>query len=64
MADIPPIFISAKEAARLLGVTPWTVYQLLNANKIVSQYEGKRRLVRLASVVEYADALPTERESA
>jgi excisionase family DNA binding protein len=63
MSDTPsvePIFVSVKDAARILSVSPFTVYQLLDDRKVVSQYEGRRRLVRLASLREYADNLPTE----
>jgi len=59
-----PIFISVKDAARLLNVTPWTVYQRLDQGLMESRYEGKRRLVRYASVLAYADSLPTERPEA
>lgn len=65
MSDSPnvePIFVSVKDAARILSLSPWAVYQLLDkpADKpaIDSQYQGRRRLVRLASVREYADNLP------
>lgn len=61
MTEITPIFISVKETAKLLSLTTWSVYQLLNAGEIVSQYQGKRRLVRLDSVHEYADNLPTSK---
>lgn len=57
-----PIFVSVKEAARLLGLTPWSVYQLCNSGVLASGKdltptgeEGKRRLVSMASVKEYAD---------
>lgn len=56
---LDPIFISVKETAHLLGLTKWSIYKLLDERAIDSQYHGKRRLVRLASVREYADALPT-----
>lgn len=62
-ATLEPIFISVKEAARILSLTPWSVYQLCDAKEIESQYHGKRRLVRLASVRSYADGLPTERDA-
>jgi excisionase family DNA binding protein len=62
-ASLEPIFISVKEAARLLNLTPWTVYQLCDTQEIEAQYHGKRRLVRLASVRSYADRLPTERDA-
>lgn len=64
MVEIAPIFVSVKQAAVLLNITPWSVYRLLDAGEIASQYHGKRRLVRLASVQEYADRLPSEPESA
>jgi excisionase family DNA binding protein len=53
-----PIFISVKEAARLLNLTTWTVYKLLDEKAIQSQYQGKRRLVRLESLRSFADSLP------
>lgn len=59
--SVEPIFVSVKDAARILAVTPWQVYRLLDDDKIDHQYEGRRRLVRLASVRDYADNLPRSR---
>lgn len=60
MSQIPvePIFVSVKEAAHILGLTSWSVYQLLDQQRIKSQYHGRRRLVRVDSLREYADNLP------
>lgn len=58
---VEPIFISIKDAAQILSLTPAYVYELCDEQVIESQYAGRRRLVRLASVRSYADALPTER---
>lgn len=60
MSQIPadPIFVSVKEAARLLNLTTWTVYKLLDDRAIDSRYQGRRRLVRLESLHAYAEALP------
>lgn len=58
---LEPIFVSVKEAARALNISPWSCYQLLDENKIASQYQGRRRLVRIDSLRAYADSLPTER---
>ena len=55
---IEPIFVSVKEAARVLGVSPWTCYQLLDEQKIESRYQGRRRLVSVVSLREYATTLP------
>lgn len=62
--DTPePIFVSVKQAAGMLGVTPWSVYQLLGDPDcpIDNRYFGKRRLVSVDSLREYAANLPTER---
>lgn len=63
--NVEPIFVSVKDTANILACSPWAVYQLLDqipegADRPVidSQYQGRRRLVRLASVREYADNLP------
>lgn len=55
---IDPIFISVKQAAEALSLTPWTVYRLLDDQKIASHYEGRRRLVSVSSLREYAANLP------
>jgi excisionase family DNA binding protein len=59
-----PIFVTVKEAARLLSLTPWSVYRLLDTGVIDSRYQGRRRLVRLASLRTYADGLPRDIEDA
>lgn len=63
MSDTPsvePIFVSVKDAAAILAISPWAVYKLLGDGEIDCQYHGSRRLVRLASLRSYADNLPTE----
>jgi excisionase family DNA binding protein len=60
---LQPIFVSVKEAARLLTLTPWSVYKLLDAGEIEARYHGKRRLVVLTSLREYAAHLPSERDA-
>lgn len=61
---IEPIFVSVKEAARVLGISPWVCYQLLNEQKIESRYQGRRRLVSVVSMREYAKSLPAFPEGA
>lgn len=58
MAQIQPIFVTVKEAAQILSLTPWSVYKLLDDQIIKSQYHGRKRLVRVDSLTEYADGLP------
>lgn len=59
MAEIDPLFVTVKEAARLLGVSTWTLYQRLDQQAIESQYEGRKRLVSYPSLKAYAANLPT-----
>jgi excisionase family DNA binding protein len=54
---IEPIFVSVKEAAKALGISPWSCYQLLDAKAIESKYLGRRRLVSVASLRQYATSL-------
>lgn len=58
-STIEPIFVSVKQAAQALAISPWSCYQLLNEQKIDSRYEGRRRLVSVASLREYAANMPT-----
>lgn len=59
MTDLAPIFVSVKEAARMLGISTWVCYQLLDRGDIESRYQGRRRLVNYRSLVEYAERLPS-----
>ena len=52
--------MSVKDAAKALAISPWSCYQLLDAGQIDSRYQGRRRLVSVASLREYAERLPTE----
>ncbi len=54
---VEPIFISVKQAATTIGVSTWTLYQLLDQQAIESRYHGRRRLVVVESLREYAAGL-------
>ena len=59
--QIPPIFVTVDEAARILGAgtSAWTVYELIKAGDIEARRRGRRRLmVVLESLREYAANLP------
>lgn len=58
MPELDPINVSVKEAARILGVSTWLLYQRLDQQAIASTYEGRKRLVNYASLKAYAAALP------
>lgn len=55
--SIEPIFVSVKEAARALNISPWSCYQLLDKGAIKSATMGRRRLVYVDSLREYAAEL-------
>jgi hypothetical protein len=57
--ELAPIFVSVAQAAKMLAISPWSCYQLLDAQEIKSQYKGRRRLVDVESLREYAKNLPT-----
>lgn len=59
MPELDPIYVSVKEAARILGLSSWSVYQKLDAQVIESRYDGRKRLVVVASLRQYAANLPT-----
>lgn len=58
MTELDPIYVSVKEAARMLGVSTWLMYQRLDAQAIESRYEGRKRLVVVESLRKYAAGLP------
>lgn len=64
--EVAPIHVTVKDAARILGISPHHCYRLLDADPpaIDSRYIGKRRLVVLASLREYAAGLPVTRTEA
>ncbi len=59
MDQVDPIYVSVKEAARILGLSTWSLYKKLDDQAIESRYDGRKRLVVVASLREYAAALPT-----
>jgi len=46
--------VSVKEAASMLGLSAWEVYQLCGDGRLQSGKHGKRRLVSRESVEAYA----------
>lgn len=56
MADkLSPLAVSAAEAARLLGISRPTLYQLLNREDFPSFRVGNRVLVSVAGLQEWID---------
>lgn len=61
MSDLDPHYVSVKEAAAFLALNPQTVYALLDQQTIESRYAGRKRLVVVSSLREYAESLPAAR---
>lgn len=59
---VEPLFLSALETARILGLSRTAVYGLLDSQQIESRYSGGRRLVVAESVRRFAAGLPSERD--
>jgi len=61
--SIEPIFVSVKDAAQMLGLSTWEVYTLTSGDDpaIKVSYKGRRKLVHVDSVRDYAANLPTMR---
>lgn len=55
-----PIFLSIKDAAQVLGVSPWSIRRLLDDKTIAETWIGGRRLVVLRSLEEYAARIAEE----
>jgi excisionase family DNA binding protein len=61
--DDERIFVTPLEASQTLAISRSQVYDLLNRGVIDSRFFGRRRLVVLDSLREFADNLPSERAS-
>lgn len=57
VSNLDPLLITVKEAAGVLSITPWSVYRLLDDQKIESRYQGRRRYVVVSSLHEYVETL-------
>lgn len=60
----PPKFVSVKDAASMVGLSPWSIKKRCDAGLIESHYEGRRRLVDVGSLLSYVKNLPTSRPQA
>lgn len=55
---------SVKEAAQILCVSPWTVYELMDQGRLAGVYQGRRRYVTDAAIKAYVASLSNVPESA
>lgn len=62
-SNLEPIYISVKQAADMLNITPWSIYKELKnpASLLDDRYFGKRRLITVDSVRAFGANFPTER---
>lgn len=55
--DVDSLFISVSAAARMLGVKPWSVYQLCESGELASARIGEQIVIRPTDVRLYANRL-------
>lgn len=60
MGDDTKLLITVKEAADRVSITPWSMYRLLDEQRIASVYQGRRRYVVVESLNQYVSELPTQ----
>lgn len=61
VSEVTPILCSVQEAARLLDLSRWGVYTLLERGDLDGGYVGGRRKVVVASIHRYIADLPQKR---
>lgn len=59
-ADLDLISVKVKEAARLTGLAPATIYELVRAGRIEAVYLGRSVLVKYDSLVAFINGLPLD----
>jgi excisionase family DNA binding protein len=52
-----PILVNTTEAGRLLGISQWTVYQLIGEKKLEAVKQGRRTYIPYTSLKAYAAGL-------
>lgn len=51
-----PIFVSIAEAGRMLGLGKTSLYELIGEGKLETKQIGRRRLVLVSSIRQFAEA--------
>jgi excisionase family DNA binding protein len=54
---LPPLFVDAREAARLLSISRSEIYNMLAAGRMGSVKHGTRRLIPMGEVHRFAESL-------
>ena len=58
--SVDPLFVTVKDAARVLALSPKTIYRLMDAGEIEDTYHGRKRMAVYASVLAYGEKLRSE----
>lgn len=61
--NLPITMLSLKDVRRLLGLSNWSVYQLIRTNKLQSIKIGGRRLISLRAIQEFIAQLEKDSEA-
>ena len=59
-ADLAPLTVPVKEAARLTGLSTFTIYDRVQRGEIEAVHLGRKVLVKYASLAAFIDGLPSE----
>jgi excisionase family DNA binding protein len=62
MTALEPHYVTVKQAAEFLALSPASVYALLDQQAIESRYKGRSRRVLVTSLREYAESWPASPE--
>lgn len=60
--DSPPrLLVSVPDMAHMLGISRREAYRLLDDQRVESRWQGRRRLIPVASIEAFAASLPSQR---
>ena len=57
-SSIEPMFVSVRDAAKILAESPWTIRDKLRRKVLAGKKSGRRTLVVMASIRAHAESLP------
>ncbi|OHV61416.1 helix-turn-helix domain-containing protein [Pseudofrankia sp. BMG5.36] len=60
MATRAPVVLTVAEAAQVLKISRWSIYQLIRARRLSTVTIGRRRLVPVAALIELLGRLTEE----
>ncbi len=62
-AGLPAALLTLNEAAQVLRISRWTMYQLINKNRLKTVRINERRLITTQDLRQFIEGLREEREA-